>query len=118
MSFSANLIDEFKKTKGIASDAATAEVLPAITKGRLSEVKSGKRHLTEEQALFIAHECNLSVDWVLVQLAEETAKSEEAKKAWHQLAKKLNKSVSAAILALIVVFGGYAQNIGHSPRFA
>lgn len=104
--FSYELIQELKKKRGIEKDIEVAELLPAMNKGNLSSIKSGRRHLTEEQALFIAHECNLSVDWVLVQLAEETAKSEEAKKAWHQLAKKLNKSVSAAILALIVVFSG------------
>ena len=120
MNFSNELIDEFKKAKGIKTDAEVAELLPEMHKGNLSKIRKGteNRHLNETQALFIAHECNLSIDWVLVQLAEETAKSEEAKKAWHQLAKKLNKSVSAAILALIVVFGGYTQNIGHSPRFA
>lgn len=106
MNFSAGLIEDFKKEKCLSSDAATAELLPAMSKGRLSEVKSGKRHLTEEQALFIANECGLSVDWVLVQLAEETARSEEAKKAWHNLAKKLSKSVTAAALALIVIFSG------------
>ncbi|MDP5135485.1 DUF3693 domain-containing protein [Rheinheimera baltica] len=118
MSFSANLIEDYKKAKGMTSDAAVANALPAITKGRLSEVKSGKRHLTEEQAMFIAHECNLEVDWVLVQLAEETAKSEEAKNVWHNLAKKLNKSVTAAILALIVVFGGLDSKQADSPAFA
>lgn len=108
--FSYELIQELKKKRGIEKDIEAAELLPAMNKGNLSSIKSGRRHLTEEQALFIAHECNLSVDWVLVQLAEETAKSEEAKNAWHNLAKKLNKSVSAAILALIVVFGGLNQS--------
>ena len=106
MNFSAGLIEDFKKAKCLSSDAATAELLPAMSKGRLSEVKSGKRHLTEEQALFIAEECKLNTQWVLVQLAEETAKSEEARNAWHDLAKKLSKSVTAAALALIVIFSG------------
>lgn len=111
MNFSNELIDEFKKAKGIKTDAEVAELLPEMHKGNLSKIRKGteNRHLNETQALFIAHECNLSVDWVLVQLAEETAKSQEAKNAWHNLAKKLNKSVLAAMLAVIVVFGGLNQ---------
>lgn len=108
--FSYELIQELKKKLGIEKDVEVAELMPAMNKGNLSSIKSGRRHLTEEQALFIANECGLNTEWVLVQLAEETAKSEEAKSAWHNLAKKLNKSVSAAILALIVVFGGLDAN--------
>lgn len=110
MNFSGDLIETLKKTKGLNSDAATAEALPAMSKGRLSEVKSGKRHLTEEQALFIAHECGLNVQWVLVQLAEETAKTEEAKHVWHDLAKKISRSATAAVLAVLLVFGGFSGN--------
>jgi plasmid maintenance system antidote protein VapI len=108
--FSYELVNELKKKLGTNKDSDVVEVIPAMNKGNLSSVKTGRRNLTEEQALFIAHECGLSPEWVLVQLAEETAKSEEAKDIWHNLAKKINKSVSAAILALIVVFGGLNQN--------
>lgn len=108
--FSGELLNELKKVKGFTKDTELLDVLPKSTKSVISEVKSGKRHLTEEQALFIANECGLNTEWVLVHLAEETAKSEEAKSAWHNLAKKLNKSVLAAILAVTVVFGGLDAN--------
>ena len=108
--FSYELIQELKKKRGIEKDIEVAELLPAMNKGNLSSIKSGRRHLTEEQALFIAHECNINPEWVLVHLAEEVSKYEEAKQVWNNLAKKINKSVSAAILALIVVFGGLNQN--------
>ena len=108
--FTGELIELLKAKKGFTKDSELVGFLPATTKGIVSELKSGKRQLTEEQALFIAHECDLCADWVLVNLAEEKAKSDEAKWIWANLAKKLNKSVSAAILALIVVFGGLNQN--------
>ncbi|SEH96431.1 Phage related protein [Rheinheimera pacifica] len=116
--FSYELICELKNAKGLTKDSEVLAVLPKCTKSIVSEVKSGKRHLTEEQALFIASECNLNTEWVLVQLAEETAKSEEAKSAWHNLAKKLNKSVLAAILAVTVVFGGLESNGNNKAVFA
>jgi plasmid maintenance system antidote protein VapI len=108
--FSVELIEELKKAKGFSKDVQAAEAIPNLTRANISHIKSGSRHLTEEQALFIAKECNLSAEWVLVHLAEEVAKSEQAKEIWHNLAKKIKKSVSAAILALIVVFGGLNQN--------
>lgn len=112
MNFSNELIEEFKKTKGLKTDSEVAELLPEMNKGNLSKIRKGteNRHLNEVQALFIANECNINPEWVLVSLAEEVSRSDEAKKVWHQFAKKLNKSVLAAILAVTVVFGGLDAN--------
>ena len=113
--FSRELIDLLKAKKGFTKDAELIGVLPAATKGIVSELKSGKRKLTEEQAVFIAEQCDLCLDWVLVHLEEEKAKTEKAKWAWAQLGKKLNKSVTAAVLALVVVFGGLNMNQSLEP---
>ena len=104
--FSYEMLMELKKLKGFDKDYELANILPKATRSVISEIKSGKRHLTEEQAVFIATECKIDIQWMLVQLAEETAKTEAAKKAWYNLAKKLSKSVTAAALALIVIFSG------------
>ena len=116
--FSYQLVEEFKKAKGITKDLEAAEMIAGLNSGNMSQVKSGKRHLTEEQALFIAHECNLCADWVLVHLAEEKAKSEEAKEVWHNLAKKLTKSINAAILVLSLVFCGFGDNHERNAVFS
>lgn len=104
--FSYQLVQELKKAKGLRTDLEASTLIAGLNSGNMSQIKSGKRHLTEEQALFIANECNLNPEWVLVHLAEEVSKYAEAKEVWSNLAKKIKKSVSAAILALIVVFGG------------
>lgn len=116
--FSRELIDLLKAKKGFTKDAELVGVLPGATRSVVSEIKSGKRKLTEEQAVFIAEQCDLCLDWVLVHLEEEKAKTEKAKWAWAQLGKKLNKSVTAAILALFVVFGGFGLNQGLEPDFS
>ena len=118
MNFSYGLVTELKKKLGLNTDLQVCEVIPKTTSGNLSQVKSGKRHLTEEQALFIAKECDLNVQWVLVQLAEETAKSEEAKKVWSNLAKKISRSATAAALALMVIFSGLESKAGSDPVLA
>lgn len=120
MNFSNELIDEFKKAKGIKTDAEVAQVLPGMHKGDLSKIRKGleNRHLNEEQALFIAHECNLCADWVLVHLAESVTRSEEAKEVWHSIAKKLTKSINAALLVLSLVFCGFGEDNGQRPVFS
>ena len=102
MGFSSWLLDELKKAKGFTKDNELLAVLERVSKGVLSELKSGKRQLTDEQALLIAKECNLNVQWVLVNLNEERSKHPEIKSAWSNLAKKL--SSTALALALCVGF--------------
>lgn len=118
MNFSYELVTELKNKLGLTTDLQVCEVIPKTSSGNLSQVKSGKRHLTEEQALFIAKECNLNVQWVLVQLAEETAKTDLAKQAWANLAKKISRSVTAAALALVVIFSGLDAKQPDSAVFA
>lgn len=105
MQFSAELLEMMKQECGFKSDSELVEALPAITKGRVSEVKSGKRHLTEEQALTIANACKLNPEWVLVNLAAETTKSEACKPIWSNLAKKLSKAVCVVMMSGIYFMG-------------
>lgn len=95
MNYSYELITELKKRLELKSDNEASKVLPKSTSGTISEIKNGKRHLTEEQALFICEHCNLNVDWVLVHLAQESAKSPVARSAWQRLGKTLAKTASA-----------------------
>lgn len=104
MSFSSELIEQCKKTLKLSKDSEVLEVVP-IGKTVLSEVKSGKRHLTEEQALAIASACELNPEWVLVNLAAETSKSESGKSIWAKLAKKLSSHGAAFSLILVCLLG-------------
>lgn len=99
MKFSATLIETLKKEIRATKDAELVELIPHMTKGNLSQVKSGDRKLTEEQALYIADVCALDVALVLVELAAESAKSEKAQSAWNELAKKLRAASSILLLA-------------------
>lgn len=110
MQFSQVLLMELMKAKGFKKQSEMLEIVPKVSKGLLSELVNGKRHLTEEQALVIAHECGFNPEWVLVNLAEEVSKYEEAKQVWHDLAKKISRSASAALLTVLLVFGGFSGN--------
>ncbi len=113
MNFSKLLIEELKKFKGFEKDAEAVEVIPKISKGSLSDIRSGKRHLTEEQAIWIAEQCSLNLDWVLVHLAEETAKTDKAKSVWNRIAKTMVKAVSTVGILTILML---SQGSGQSPN--
>lgn len=105
MKFSAGLLELAKEKLGLTKDAELLELIPNTTKGNLSQVKSGIRHLTEEQALAIASACELNPEWVLVNLAAETSKSESGKSIWAKLAKKLSSHGAAFSLILVCLLG-------------
>ena len=115
MKFSATLIETLKKEINATKDAELVALIPHMTKGNLSQVKSGDRKLTEEQALFIADVCALDCALVLVELAAESAKSPKAQSAWHDLAKKLKAASSLWLLAAFLVFSG-TSGLNQSQR--
>jgi phosphoenolpyruvate carboxylase len=120
MNYSAELIEILKKIKGFTKDAEVVEVLPKTNKGNLSQIKSGKRNLTEEQAIWIAEQCNLDLNLVLVNLAEETAKHEKAKEVWQNLAKTIAKTAKALAISGLLLFSQVHEPFGskrpkHSP---
>ncbi len=99
MNFSAELLEQAKVILKLGKDAELVELLPKMTKGNLSQIKNGARPLTEEQALTVAKACNLNPEWVLVNLAAETSKSEACKPIWANLAKKLSKAALVFVVA-------------------
>lgn len=112
MNFSYKLVELLKKEMGLKSDLQVCQVLPKITSGNLSQVKSGSRHLTEEQALFIADKCSLDSALTLVELAAESAKTTTAQTVWNDLAKKLKATTKAVVVALILLI---THTSGHYP---
>lgn len=112
MSYSAELIETLKKIKGFAKDTEVVEVLPKTNKGNLSQIKSGNRHLTEEQALWIAEQCNLDASWVLVNLAEEKASSDKVKAVWSHIAKTMAKTAKALAIVGLLLFSHVHEPIG------
>lgn len=117
MNFSNTLIDGVKKTKGIGTDSEVAELLPNMNKGNLSKIRKGERHLTEEQALWIANQCKLDTALVLVELAAECAKTTTAQTVWHNLAKKLKAATSAIVLTSLLLFSHVSGHFPHQRRY-
>lgn len=116
MNFSYSLVEQVKIKLKLKSDLQVCEVMPKTTSGNLSQVKTGKRHLTEEQALWIAEQCQLDAKLVLVELAEECSKSEAAKHVWHSLAKKMKAAASVFALTSLLLFSGVSGQFSAQRR--
>lgn len=112
MSYSAELIETFKKIKGLAKDAEIVGMLPKATKANISQIKSGLRNLTSEQALWIAEQCQMDASWVLINLAEEKAACEKEKAVWSQIAKTMAKTVKALAISALLLFSHVHEPFG------
>lgn len=112
MSYSAELIEIIKKIKGFKKDAELVAVMPKATKSIVSEIKSGKRNLTDEQALWISEECNLDAALVFVTLAEEKASCEKAKAIWSNIAKTIAKTAKALAISGLLLFSQVHEPFG------
>ncbi|WP_105188890.1 hypothetical protein [Pseudoalteromonas sp. T1lg48] len=112
MNYSYELIEIYKKSKGYSQDKQAAMDIPKLSKGVLANIKAGTRHLTAEQALFIASEANLNEQEVIINLGIEKSKSEEEKTVYEAIAKKI-KAVGNSAAMLLLTAGlvlGVAQN--------
>jgi len=116
MNTSNMLIDRAKKILKIGTDMEVSERIPNMNKGNLSKIRKGERHLTEEQALWIAEQCQLDAKLVLVELAEECSKSEAAKHVWHELAKKMKAAASIFALTSLLLFSGVSGQFNAQRR--
>jgi len=91
------LIEQYKLKSGIEKNREAAETL-GLNEGNVSSIKSGKRHLTPEQALFIAEQCGLDIGEVLVKLDMEKAKSPAVREALGSVLKRIAGAVAAIAL--------------------
>jgi plasmid maintenance system antidote protein VapI len=83
------LIDAYKSSKNYEQDKQIAHDL-GISRQKLSDIRQGRRYLTENEALFLAEEVGADKEMVLVYLAADKAKTYEAQTLWNNIAKKFN----------------------------
>ncbi|WP_348731904.1 hypothetical protein [Rheinheimera texasensis] len=100
MNYSGYLIDEYKKLDGGKSDKVIASELPAMTVGNVSQIRTGLRHLTPEQAMTIAERCKMDIGEVLVRLDMEKAKSPAVRAEFEKVLKRLAGAFAAIVLTM------------------
>jgi hypothetical protein len=83
------LAEQFKKQLNLPSDRQVALRIEKLTEASLGQIKKGDRHLTPEQAMFIAETCGFDIGEVLVRLDMEKAKSPAIKAELEKVLKRL-----------------------------
>lgn len=107
------LIGSYKTTKSYVQGKQIAHDL-GISVKKLSDIRKGRRYLTENEALYLAGEVGADKEMVLVYLAADKAKTFKAQQAWSNIAKKFN---GRGLQGISMVCGGLAMWIG-SPSEA
>lgn len=105
MNFSYELVEKYKNYKKYSQDKQVICDLEKMNKGSLSQIKKGERHLTANQAIFLAESIGMDVKEALLQLALEKSKSKEESKIWTDVIKK----ISAACVAISLCVGLAAE---------
>lgn len=100
MSYSFELIEIYMRKKGISTFVQVSKAIPKLSQPNISEIRSGERHLTEDQALHIAEECGLEIGEVLVKLHIERTKSEKAAESYKAILKKIAGAIAGIVLTL------------------
>ncbi|CAI3799120.1 hypothetical protein [Rheinheimera sp. MM224] len=98
--YSYSLIETFKAKKGITKNRDVVDLIEGMNEGNLSNIKSGNRHLTPEQGLFIAEQCGLDIGEVLVKLDIERSKNPAVQEALTQFLKRIATAVAVVSLTL------------------
>ena len=104
MKFSYQLIEKYKTFKNYSQDKQVVADIDAMTKGSLSQIKRGERHLTPNQCIFICNEMGIDFKPELIQLAIERSKTKEEVNAWTEVAKKISAACVAGLLLLTASF--------------
>lgn len=96
--YSKELIEMYMTRKNYAQQKQMAADL-RISSSYLSDINNGRREFTDETAIYIALECGLDPQEVVMKLAEARAKTPEAKNVWAQVLKRYCAGAEAAVCA-------------------
>lgn len=103
--YQTKLLDCYKTAKNYIQDKQIAHDL-GLPKQRISEMRSGKRYMTDVQAVFLAKECNLDEKEALIGVHADRTKNSEIKHLWDEIAKKLHsqgfQTFSLGFMALVI----------------
>ena len=102
--YSKTLLDEYLKAKKFTQYKQAATEL-GFSVAYIAKVNTGREEFTEKTALYIAKECGMDTQEVLIKLAEARAKTPETKGIWRQVLKRYCAGAEAAVCAgLLALF--------------
>ncbi|PSU88122.1 DUF3693 domain-containing protein [Photobacterium kishitanii] len=97
------LLDAYKEAKNYIQDKQIAADL-GIPTSRMSEMRKGKRYLSDSEAIFLAENSDINTHEALIFLAADKAKTDKAQKIWADITAKLS---SQGLAGLTFGFTGF-----------
>ncbi|WP_283131798.1 DUF3693 domain-containing protein [Enterovibrio norvegicus] len=97
------LLDAYKQAKNYVQDKQIAADL-GLTSSRISEMRKGKRYVSDSEAVILAEVAGLDVEQVLIKLAADKSKDAKAHTAWTNILAKLD---SQGLQRLTLTLGGF-----------
>ncbi|MGF1760007.1 DUF3693 domain-containing protein [Photobacterium sagamiensis] len=83
------LLDSYKKAKNYIQDKQIAHDLN-IKQQRISEMRNGKRYISDSEAVFLAENANIDPKEALLGCHSDRNDNPKLKELWKEIAKKLN----------------------------
>lgn len=96
MNYSAELIDKWIEHTGQSATELANKL--EVNRSLISRIRKNLQHLTNEQALYIAADLNLSEVEVLGRLMHDKAKSDKERAAWLKLCSHGLASVGLVVM--------------------
>lgn len=101
------LLDAYKTAKNYIQDKQIAADL-GLPKQRISEMRSGKRYLSDTEAVFLAQECNIDEKEALIGIHADRTHNSSIKAIWEEIAKKVNsQGLQTFSVASLVALAGF-----------
>ena len=97
------LLDAYKEAKNYIQDKQIAHDL-GISKQKISNIRSGTRQLTDNEAIFLAENANVDAHEALIYLAADRAKDFKAKSLWNDITAKLSSQGFSGLSLGITAF--------------
>lgn len=94
--YSFELIQMYMSAKNYTK-AKQAALDLGYSEGFISKIKDGKKNISEESAIYIAENCGMNIDEVLIKLQIEKSKNEKERTAWNSMLEKYKHGIIATI---------------------
>ncbi|EAS40402.1 hypothetical protein C9J48_27390 [Photobacterium profundum] len=109
--YQTKLLDSYKSAKNYIQDKQIAADL-GVQKSRISEFRSGKRYMSDIQAVFLAQECKIDEKEALIGVHADRTQNSHIKQLWDEIAKKLNSQGNQLhSLGLVAILGGLSTEV-------
>ncbi|GAL13881.1 bacteriophage f237 ORF10 [Vibrio astriarenae] len=108
--YQSKLLDAYKKAKNYVQDKQIAHDLN-MTASRISEMRKGRRYISDSEAVFLAEGAGLDPEMALLGCHADRTENPSVKAIWENMAKKFNRhglqgiSMACGGLALVASRG-------------